>query len=127
MAYERDDRTINNNEAVFREEMAAEAVPVPVRSEMTLPENERPRYSNHDDHHKHEHEDSRERAGGKATGIIAIILSVLSLFILPVLFGAAGIIVGFIARRQGAHSLGNWAIGIGVVSIIISLFFAPFF
>ncbi|MBH0158466.1 DUF4190 domain-containing protein [Fictibacillus sp. 5RED26] len=125
MAYERDERTINN-EAAFREEMAAEAVPVPVRSDMTLPENERPRYSDRDDH-RHEHEDSRERAGGKATGIIAIILSVLSLFILPVLFGAAGIIVGFIARRQGAHSLGNWAIGIGVVSIIISLFFAPFF
>ncbi|MBH0166379.1 DUF4190 domain-containing protein [Fictibacillus sp. 7GRE50] len=125
MAYERDERTINN-EAAFREEMAAEAVPVPVRSDMTLPENERPRYSDRDDH-RHEHEDSQERAGGKATGIIAIILSVLSLFILPVLFGAAGIIVGFIARRQGAHSLGNWAIGIGVVSIIISLFFAPFF
>ncbi|WP_416728990.1 hypothetical protein [Fictibacillus sp. JL2B1089] len=127
MAYERDERTVNN-EAAFREEMAAEAVPVPVRSDMTLPENERPRYSEQEDgDHRHEHEDSRERAGGKATGIIAIILSVLSLFILPVLFGAAGIIVGFIARRQGAHSLGNWAIGIGVVSIIISLFFAPFF
>jgi len=127
MAYERDERTVNN-EAAFREEMAAEAVPVPVRSDMTLPENERPRYSDQEDgDHRHEHEDSRERAGGKATGIIAIILSVLSLFILPVLFGAAGIIVGFIARRQGAHSLGNWAIGIGVVSIIISLFFAPFF
>ncbi|MFG6494161.1 DUF4190 domain-containing protein [Fictibacillus sp. UD] len=125
MAYERDERNIN--EAGFREEMAAEAVPVPVRSDMTLPENERPRYADREKDHRHEHEVNRERAGGKAAGVIAIILSVLSLFILPVLFGAAGIIVGFIARRQGAHSLGNWAIGIGIVSIIISLFFAPFF
>ncbi|KZE68391.1 hypothetical protein AWM68_16055 [Fictibacillus phosphorivorans] len=125
MAYERDER--NLNEADFREEMAAEAVPVPVRSDLTLPENEQPRYADRDKDHRHEHEGNRERAGGKAAGMIAIILSVLSLFILPVLFGAAGIIVGFIARRQGAHSLGNWAIGIGIVSIIISLFFAPFF
>lgn len=125
MAYERDER--NLNEAGFREEMAAEAVPVPVRSDLTLPENEQPRYADRDKDHRHENGVNRERAGGKAAGVIAIILSVLSLFILPVLFGAAGIIVGFIARRQGAHSLGNWAIGIGIVSIIISLFFAPFF
>ncbi|GGB50349.1 DUF4190 domain-containing protein [Fictibacillus barbaricus] len=122
MAYEeKDERRIN--EADYREEMAAEAVPI--RSDMTLPENERPRFADND--HRHEHEGKREREGGRATGMIAIILSVLSLFILPVLFGAAGIIVGFIARRQGAKSLGNWAIGIGIVSIIISLFFAPFF
>jgi hypothetical protein len=122
MAYEeKDERRIN--EADYREEMAAEAVPI--RSDMTFPENERPRFADND--HRHEQEGKREREGGRATGMIAIILSVLSLFILPVLFGAAGIIVGFIARRQGAKSLGNWAIGIGIVSIIISLFFAPFF
>lgn len=122
MAYEeKDERRIN--EADYREEMAAEAVPI--RSDMTLPENERPRFADND--HRYEQEGKREREGGRATGMIAIILSVLSLFILPVLFGAAGIIVGFIARRQGAKSLGNWAIGIGIVSIIISLFFAPFF
>jgi hypothetical protein len=121
MADDRNER--NLNEADYREEMAAEAVPV--RSDMVYPESERPRDADRD--HTREHEEEHEREGGKATGVIALILSVLSLFIAPVLFGAAGIIVGFVARRQGARSLGNWAIGLGIVSIIISLFFAPFF
>jgi hypothetical protein len=121
MADERNERNINQTD--YREEMAAEAAPV--RSDITFPENERPRYSEIE--RRNDHEETHERAGGKATGVIAIILSVLSLFIVPVLFGTAGIIVGFVARRQGAHSLGNWAIGIGIVSVIISLFFAPFF
>jgi hypothetical protein len=121
MADERNERNIN--EADYREEMAAEAAPV--KSDMVYPEYERPRTTDKD-HHR-EHEEEREREGGRAAGVIAIILSVLSLFIAPVLFGAAGIIVGFVARRQGAQTLGNWAIGIGIVSIIISLFFAPFF
>lgn len=64
---------------------------------------------------------------GQGFGWTAIALSILSLFVLPVLFGAAGIIVGFIARRRGAETLGSWAIGIGAVSIIIGLFIAPFF
>lgn len=68
-----------------------------------------------------------EGAGAKGMGAIALILSILSLFYAPVLLGAAGIIVGFIARRRGANALGNWAIGIGVVSLIIGLFIAPFF
>jgi hypothetical protein len=121
MADERNTRDID--EAQYREETAAEVAPI--RSDLTLPENEQPRFTERD--HRRDYEERHERVGGKATGVIGIILSVLSLFIIPVLFGAAGIIVGFVARRQGAHSLGNWAIGIGIVSIVISLFFAPFF
>lgn len=63
---------------------------------------------------------------GKAMGIFALLLSILSLFILPVFLGGAGIIVGFIARRGQAKTIGNWAIGIGIVSIIASLFFRSF-
>lgn len=121
MADERNERDIN--EAEYQEEFAAEAVPV--RSDMTYPENERPRFADKDI--RNDNEETDEKEGGRATGVIALILSVLSLFIIPVLMGAAGIIVGFVARRQGARTLGNWAIGIGIVSIIISLFFAPFF
>ncbi|MCD8503391.1 MAG: hypothetical protein LRY71_19215 [Bacillaceae bacterium] len=64
---------------------------------------------------------------GSGVGAFAIVLSIISLFFLPVILGAAGIIVGFIARRNGANALGNWAIGIGAVSIILTLFFSPFF
>ncbi|WP_102345576.1 DUF4190 domain-containing protein [Bacillus sp. Marseille-P3661] len=71
--------------------------------------------------------EQEEGTAGKGLGGLALILSVLSLFFLPVLLGAAGIIVGFIARRRGAQGLGNWAIGIGAVSMIIALFITPFF
>jgi hypothetical protein len=65
--------------------------------------------------------------GGTGLGFAAIILSILSLFVAPILFGAAGIVLGFVARRRGAQSLGSWAIGIGVVSIILGIFILPFF
>ncbi len=64
---------------------------------------------------------------GRGIGTFAIVLSILSLFFLPVLLGAAGIVVGFISRRSGATSLGNWAIGIGAISILMTVFFSPFF
>lgn len=70
-------------------------------------------------------DDTNVESGGTALGYSALILSILSLFVFPILFGAVGIIMGFMARNRGAGSLGAWAIGIGVVSIIISLFFAP--
>ncbi|AGX05535.1 hypothetical protein B14911_07750 [Bacillus sp. NRRL B-14911] len=64
---------------------------------------------------------------GGMMGYGALALSILSLFVLPILFGAAGIILGFIARRRGARTTGAWAIGIGAVSIIIGIFILPFF
>ncbi|NEU30719.1 DUF4190 domain-containing protein [bacterium LRH843] len=69
----------------------------------------------------------RDVTSGRGIGTFALVLSILSLFFLPVLLGAAGIIVGFISRANGAKALGNWAIGIGVISIIMTLFFSPFF
>lgn len=60
-------------------------------------------------------------------GYVALAISIISLFIFPVLLGIVGIIVGFIARRRGAQALGAWAIGIGVVSLLIGIFITPFF
>lgn len=72
--------------------------------------------------------EGRETAtAGRGIGYAAIILSILSLFVLPVLFGATGIVLGFIALRRGSTALGSWAIGIGAVSIIIGIFILPFF
>lgn len=59
-------------------------------------------------------------------GWVAIALSILSLFMMPILLGGAGIVVGFISRKRNAEWLGNTAITIGVISILISLFFLPF-
>lgn len=66
-------------------------------------------------------------SGGTSVGISGLVLSIISLFVLPVLLGATGIVLGFIARRRGATGLGSWAIGIGVVSIIVGMFILPFF
>jgi hypothetical protein len=64
--------------------------------------------------------------GGRGLAFSALALSILSLFILPVLFGAAGIVLGLVARRKGA-ALGSWAIGIGTISILVGIFILPFF
>ncbi|MFZ3588170.1 hypothetical protein ACOI1C_02600 [Bacillus sp. DJP31] len=64
---------------------------------------------------------------GRGIGGLALALSILSLFVLPIVLGAAGIIIGFIARRRGATKLGAWAIGIGAISIIVGMFILPFF
>lgn len=75
-----------------------------------------------------DNERDTERADtGRGIGFTALALSIISLFVLPVLFGATGIVLGFVARNRGATSLGSWAIGIGVVSIIIGMFILPFY
>ncbi|GIN38517.1 MULTISPECIES: DUF4190 domain-containing protein [Heyndrickxia] len=74
-----------------------------------------------DKDHEHAH------VSGKVIGWSALALSVLSLFFLPIVLGAAGTILGFVARRRGARALGAWSIGIGVVSLILGIFVQPFF
>ena len=60
-------------------------------------------------------------------GWVGIALSIISFFMWPLVFGAAGIILGFISRSKGADTLGNIAIGAGAISILISMFIIPFF
>ncbi|WP_413380164.1 DUF4190 domain-containing protein [Alkalihalobacillus sp. 1P02AB] len=71
--------------------------------------------------------DKDTSTSGRGIGTFAFVLSFLSLFFLPVLLGAAGIVVGFVSRHYGAKALGNWAIGLGAISILLTLFFSPFF
>lgn len=60
-------------------------------------------------------------------GWIAIALSIISFFFIPVLFAVAGIVLGFISRNQSTTKvLGYVAIIIGVVSLISRLFMFPF-
>lgn len=101
---------IPTNPSEYREETAAEiAAPVSIGRER-------------------DRDVDRDRAeGGTGMGWAALALSILSLFVMPILFGAAGIVLGFIARRRGAEGLGAWAIGIGALSIIVGIFILPFF
>ncbi|RDU35464.1 hypothetical protein DRW41_18220 [Neobacillus piezotolerans] len=97
-----------------REETAAElAAPVPIRQ-------------NRMEERYDQREMDRDTAGGML-GFAGLALAILSLFIMPVILGAAGIIVGFLAMRRGATKSGGWAIGIGAISLIIGIFITPFF
>lgn len=58
-------------------------------------------------------------------GWVSVALSIISFFIVPILFAGAGIIVGFIARNKEAPILGNTAIAIGIISILVRLFIVP--
>jgi hypothetical protein len=113
---EQNDRKLQDDD--YNEEAAAEVLPLPNQGRVVSRERD-------------DFEDNRtenvEKEAGRGMGFFALILSIASLFFLPVLLGAAGIIVGFVARRRGARSLGNWAIGLGIASIVVSLLFAPFF
>lgn len=94
----------------YREEAAAEVVPLEQhrKSEGEAEEQDRRVVKNH------------------SVGIFALVLSILSLLIMPIILGAAGIITGFYARGRDSQTLGNWAIGIGAISVITSLFFSRF-
>lgn len=71
-------------------------------------------------------DDRAEQTDGSGWAIAGIILSVISLFVLPFLFAPAGVIVGYMAYRQGAHTLAWWAIGIGLVSLLGAILLRPF-
>lgn len=101
---------IPNDPSEYREETAAE-IAAPVSYER-----------------RRGYDDLGERAeGGAGVGFAALAVSIISLFVWPILFGAIGIVLGFIARRKGAGGLGAWAIGIGAVSIFLGIFILPFF
>ncbi|HLR61149.1 MAG TPA: hypothetical protein VK097_01765 [Lentibacillus sp.] len=61
-----------------------------------------------------------------AFGWIALALSIISYFIMPIILGGAGIIMGFVSRNRGADTLGNTAIIAGAISILITLFVLPY-
>lgn len=69
-------------------------------------------------------EDGREVNG--AFGWIAVALSIISYFMMPIILGGAGIIMGFVSRNRGAETLGNTAIIAGAISILITLFILPY-
>jgi hypothetical protein len=107
---------IPNNPSEYREETAAEiAAPVPLVRRQEQAQG------------RAQGRDNLKAQAGSGIGYVALALSILSLFVMPILLGAAGIVLGFIARSRGATGIGAWAIGIGAVSLIIGIFILPFF
>lgn len=73
----------------------------------------------------HEDTDVNDSDLHNVYGWTSIGLSVISFFLLPFILAVAGIVVGFIARSKAAPILGNTAIVIGALSIIVRLFILP--
>jgi hypothetical protein len=60
-------------------------------------------------------------------GWSALVVSILSLFIIPVIFGSAGVVLGIIAYFRGNRMLGGWSIAISLISIFTSLVLVPYY
>ena len=58
-------------------------------------------------------------------GWAAMVVSIISLFILPVVMGSAGVALGIVAIIRGNRKLGGWSIAISLVSIFTSLILVP--
>ncbi|KAB7708757.1 hypothetical protein F9802_00985 [Bacillus aerolatus] len=107
--FDKDLRLANRPNKLYEEETAAElATPLSLSEERT---------------------DSRidSEEGGRGFGYTGLIVSIVALFVMPVLLGAVGIVLGFLARSRGSRGLGSWAIGVGAAAIIMGLFVLPFF
>lgn len=68
-------------------------------------------------------EERKDNSKVSIMGYLAIFASIVSLFTYPVTFGVIGIILGVISIYSGAKTLGYWAVGIGIVTSVASLFF----
>lgn len=66
---------------------------------------------------------SNARVIGLTIGYTALFFSLFSLFLLPVLFGLIGIVLGIYTVSKGQSTLGYTAIGFGLFSVIISIFY----
>ncbi|MED0676557.1 hypothetical protein [Aneurinibacillus thermoaerophilus] len=56
-------------------------------------------------------------------GWIGIVAGIVAFFYAPLLFGGAAVILGLITVFSKANTLGWWAIGLGVVGIIVQWFY----
>ncbi|MFF2155881.1 hypothetical protein ACFVVQ_11255 [Paenibacillus chitinolyticus] len=70
--------------------------------------------------------DSDAWVSARTLGIMALVSSVLSFFLLPFVLGPLGAILGYMAFADGSRKAGGWAIAIGLISFFSNLFFVPF-
>lgn len=81
--------------------------------------------STHHDQHEDKDTKGRNEQSYQITGWIAVILSIASFFIMPIIMAAAGVILGVISRTKRARTLGNTAIVISIISFAYFLFIRP--
>jgi|GEM_PF-583084 len=72
-------------------------------------------------------EPARENNPGGGLGMVGLGLSILSLFLLPYLIAPVGIILGYLAFRRGARTMGIWSMVIGAAAILGAMVFYPYY
>lgn len=75
----------------------------------------------------HDSDQAQARSAGTAIGWTAIIFALASLFIWPILMGAAAVLLGFSAYMQGSRSLGTVSMTIGLIAVIVYLLLIPLY
>lgn len=68
-----------------------------------------------------------EEINGQGLGWTGLVLSILAFFIYPILLGVAGAAFGYFGYRQGAQTLGIWAMVLGGLAVLGSVLFSPYF
>jgi hypothetical protein len=66
-------------------------------------------------------------ASNQSLGLVALAMSIASLFVLPQWFGLAGIVLGGAAWLMGFRGLGLWSIIIGSISLIAYIVLVPYY
>lgn len=114
MAEEKDYKPIERQNRKFREETAAEPG-IGARPDMVT------------DREKEDRGETARLDNERFLGITGLVISVLSLFVWPIVMGIIGGVVGYFAYRRGARALGMWAMGIALVSILGTMVLSPIF
>lgn len=66
-------------------------------------------------------------SGVFALGWIALVFSIASLFLWPILLAPTAMILGYMAYRQGARGLGGWSVAIGLLVLVIHFIVTPIY
>ena len=57
--------------------------------------------------------------GARVCSIIAFVLAAIAVFLFPIIFGPAAIVLGIVGYAMGDKVLGKWAIVAGVVGMVL--------
>ncbi|MBD2844430.1 DUF4190 domain-containing protein [Paenibacillus sp. IB182496] len=67
------------------------------------------------------------RDAGRALGWTALGFAIASWFVWPLLLGAAAVVLGAMAYRQGGRRLGVWSIALGLIAFVVNLVVVPLY
>jgi hypothetical protein len=105
-------------------------IPFPVREEFASETHVQPlqRYTVQKQKGTKEYEEVNERKkeGGQGIGVMSVFLALLAFFMMPIILGVSGFIMGYIAAARGSRA-GRWAMGLSAIAVLLTLLLRPFY